>query len=667
MSVQRHVLVLGLEVRVVREDFYWVGVSNPHEDHLSEKLFQECEISIITRDEFAARQDDLERIHNCLKSKTHRKGFIDGFRWQDSDYTESHLLARGFKQLSRSTITAVADENQRYEIKFVYLVETPQPSDKMASFCKEAFADGEARYPKLAGQSVVTMRGNKSMAGKMLAFGSWDAYGSHAQNLGTGVKQIRVYGPTNNEENATSKKVHTLIRAHVDDLTSREKELTPACAASRSEIANRLDPGKCHRMSEKSDAFSMTVTANYIADPHSDSAASGVLEFIKFINVNGPLPQDHRWLFAIAGCILELPNQPLATVIVALPGQGIFHGTLPTSSTEDTYQHGNFGSALITKQSVCEGLERQKTSNTQTPRRYCSSRLYFGGGASEPLPHQGESEAEKSTEAVWKRTREVVPDEKTSRQQKTTHSQNESGNPKATLRQSTPATIVSPALERASFEEGSSPPGSRVGETIGSGGCTAWALTKLGVYPSGEVAKSSLNEQLELFSAKVRPYQRVPEFLGVPDDRWHKETVQMAVTKRGFHFRKLDLSSVDLSKEFSSGKYLVDGILNNSFVKRVGRGAFERFDTDPDDTTNPRQNPGGWRHSVAVCDGRVLEKEFVMSAMWLWLKGSTPDPDQGYMLKILRVVRIYKCVGTADCKGIDAAGKFVCNGCVETD
>ena len=141
----------------------------------------------------------------------------------------------------------------------------------------------------------------------------------------------------------------------------------------------------------------------------------------------------------------------------------------------------------------------------------------------------------------------------------------------------------------------------------------------------------------------------------------------MAVTKRGFHFRKLDLSSVDLSKEFSSGKYLVDGILNNSFVKRVGRGACERFDTDPVDTTNPRQNPGGWRHSVAVCDGRVLEKEFVMSAMWLWLKGSKPDPDRGYMLKILRVVRIYKCVGTADCKGIDAAGKFVCNGCVETD
>ena len=72
MSVQRHVLVLGLEVRVVREDFYWVGVSNPHEDNLSDKLFQECEISIITRDEFAARQDDLERIHNCLKSKSHR-------------------------------------------------------------------------------------------------------------------------------------------------------------------------------------------------------------------------------------------------------------------------------------------------------------------------------------------------------------------------------------------------------------------------------------------------------------------------------------------------------------------------------------------------------------------------------------------------------------------
>ena len=229
------------------------------------------------------------------------------------------------------------------------------------------------------------------------------------------------------------------------------------------------------------------------------------------------------------------------------------------------------------------------------------------------------------------------------------------------LGQATPVDKVSPALESASFEEGSSPPGSRVGETIGSGGCTAWTLFNLGVVPSAEAAKIRLNEQLEPFAAKIRPHQRVPEFLGVPDDRWHKEVVQMAVKEEGFHFRKLDISSADLAKGFKSGNYLVDGILNNSFVKQR-RGVYERFDTDPDDTTDPRQNPGGWRHSTAVCDGRVLEKGFDMSVKWLWMNGSKPDPDRGYMLRILRVVRIYKCVGTACCKGKDAAGHFACDG-----
>jgi hypothetical protein len=44
------------------------------------------------------------------------------------------------------------------------------------------------------------------------------------------------------------------------------------------------------------------------------------------------------------------------------------------------------------------------------------------------------------------------------------------------------------------------------------------------------------------------------------------------------------------------------------------------------------------------------------------MNGSKPDPDRGYMLRILRVVRFYKCVGTACCKGKDAAGHFACDG-----
>ena len=78
-----------------------------------------------------------------------------------------------------------------------------------------------------------------------------------------------------------------------------------------------------------------------------------MLELIRFLNVKGPLPEGHTWQFVIDDCLLELPAEKMGAVRVGLPGQGVFHGTLPTSNTEDTYQHGHFGSALITKRSVC--------------------------------------------------------------------------------------------------------------------------------------------------------------------------------------------------------------------------------------------------------------------------------------------------------------------------
>ena len=41
------------------------------------------------------------------------------------------------------------------------------------------------------------------------------------------------------------------------------------------------------------------------------------------------------------------------------PGTGLYHGTLPTSSVFPTWLHGNHGSALVTKQRMVEGLQRQ--------------------------------------------------------------------------------------------------------------------------------------------------------------------------------------------------------------------------------------------------------------------------------------------------------------------
>jgi hypothetical protein len=100
-----------------------------------------------------------------------------------------------------------------------------------------------------------------------------------------------------------------------------------------------------------------------------DSGSEKALEFIKFLNTDGPLPAGHAWLFVMPGCILELPSVEGDIVLIGLPANGMMHGTLPTSSTEDSHFHRGVGSALISKESV---LSAKQTN----PPKFCASTLY---------------------------------------------------------------------------------------------------------------------------------------------------------------------------------------------------------------------------------------------------------------------------------------------------
>ena len=156
--------------------------------------------------------------------------------------------------------------------------------------------------------------------------------------------------------------------------------------------------------------------------------------------------------------------------------------------------------------------------------------------------------------------------------------------------------------------------------------------------------------------------------MGVEDDCWHPEVVKCAVIEQGWHFRKLDLASVDLRHEIKTSALLIDGVLNDSYVrpKKHGdgvlcEGGLARFEadgmvriyTDPEDKTNPRTNEAGWRHTIATRKGKVLEKEFTLDAHYLWLgDNNQPDPNKGYFYKILKAYRVYKCTSNhPGCKG----------------
>ena len=177
----------------------------------------------------------------------------------------------------------------------------------------------------------------------------------------------------------------------------------------------------------------------------------------------------------------------------------------------------------------------------------------------------------------------------------------------------------------------------REGNTMfGGGGCTAIALTKLGVFETKQLAMDSLNANIDVVKDKMRTDDD-PNYYGVPDDCWHYKVVSQTLIGAGYDIRKLELdlsklSKVNLRSKLNNGSYLVSGILNDYYVRKDKGQDVDCYD-DTGDMTTPASNEAGWRHSIAVRDGQILEKDFNMSTDWL-------DYSKGYMYKILKVYEI---------------------------
>ena len=161
--------------------------------------------------------------------------------------------------------------------------------------------------------------------------------------------------------------------------------MIPSLAAKRDELADTHDPDRLHRMSDDCSAFSVSLACQYVVTAHDDSGEA--CETILFANRNGPLPEGHSWDFAVGGHVHPLPNERGKCVLLFVEGKDVHHGTLPTSATEQTCEHGNFGSALVTKHAMIESLIRQSERGEATPIEQTASNLYgasqpTGGGAS---------------------------------------------------------------------------------------------------------------------------------------------------------------------------------------------------------------------------------------------------------------------------------------------
>ena len=191
----------------------------------------------------------------------------------------------------------------------------------------------------------------------------------------------------------------------------------------------------------------------------------------------------------------------------------------------------------------------------------------------------------------------------------------------------------------------------------GDGGCTATALTAIGVYHSTSAAVRALDAEIAPHHQKLcRERGECAESeAGIRGEQWHQEAVKRAVVVAGWHFKTLPINPtqpvcVNLKTALASGSYLVVGVTNNLWYKGKKKQPLKYPDWPAD---APAADTTGWVHSIAIVDGHVCDFQTRQPLSALWLESNNqPQPRKGLMRTIRKVWKLHRCSRTGTgCKG----------------
>ena len=187
----------------------------------------------------------------------------------------------------------------------------------------------------------------------------------------------------------------------------------------------------------------------------------------------------------------------------------------------------------------------------------------------------------------------------------------------------------------------------------GDGGCTATALSAVGVFSSTKEAVRALDTEITPQHEKLikeRGHCEESE-AGIRGEQWHQEAVKRAVVAAGWHFQTLPINPtqagcVDLKATLTSDSYLVVGVTNNQWWKGKTK-QIRKYPDWPADA--PAKDTTGWVHSIAVVDGRVRDFQTHQPISALWLeKNNQPHPHKAPSAK---------CGGSTGALGLDPVAK----------
>ena len=345
----------------MQNDFQRLYWEKPGErEPINLEVYKACKIHIWTRAEFDADQAKMALVVKSVEERwqeenpglkcAERKPLQD---WTQTDFTEAKL---GYTVVTSGLIVAVEDGQGGLAIKVLFYPDAGTAGGTALRLAEYTLGTGDTcKHPNTASQYDIPRRGLKAFFGKMLMYGSTNHYGCNAKAFCNGA--VPTFAGVYNPRGKVDLHLLDLVAKHSEMMTNMERYIIPEYAAQRKALMERVDPLKEHRITPNVDATALSITSSYVVMPHDDSGKA--CEAIVFANSNGPLPPGHKWLFVAGGFLFALPEQMGGSALLLVKGDGVYHGTLPTSSTEPTISHGNLGTALVSPKHTIDQLKRQ--------------------------------------------------------------------------------------------------------------------------------------------------------------------------------------------------------------------------------------------------------------------------------------------------------------------
>jgi hypothetical protein len=329
---------------------------------VAEDVFNRCQKLVRTQQEFDTLEAHGKTADDAMRQLVKDTSETDRLEWHKSSntkwYLETHL---GHAVVGQPTITAVGpfpmlDGGNYYVFKSLYLPNIDDtggaPARSALSNLSEYFYDSG----KVNRKNTRNFYSTQKRGGKASEFSMYCS-GTHSRIPGKGSKGQPTYPARYNPSGKPNNELDRLHAAHVNDMTDLEERFTPGCADTRRATADACDPDHQFRLTPEATALASSLTRAYVTQTHKDG---GGFEFIMFEwTSKDRLPPGHGWFFAVDGCIYPLPAREGERTIISV-APGVYHSTLPTSSTEATVEHAGVGSALFTKNTTVAVLRKHQ-------------------------------------------------------------------------------------------------------------------------------------------------------------------------------------------------------------------------------------------------------------------------------------------------------------------